>query len=312
MSGIEELRQRVVDAEERFGVINQQQAKYSARLISLMNAVEGRILEQQDEIGQQTAAIERGSQENEQLRAMLHSLLKAIEAGSRDVLADAMQQLDQKASALVGEQPSEPEATPEPEPEPVLEIEAETDAPAETASEDGSGEDGSGEDGSGGDIFAEPDAAAPAINGGEEEAAMTPQYEDVAPEVIAAEAEVEEPLPAGIDIPGTDIPGTDITGEEGDSTPPYEDVAPEVITAEAEAEIEMEAETEANPMESGSLTDIMDRVSKLVEESGEDFGMDAGENQQPETAESEEASGDTGDDSGDDAGAGEEKTAAAS
>ena len=50
LSGIEELRQRVMDAEQRFGLNDAQRAKYSERLIVLMNAVEGRIREQQDQI----------------------------------------------------------------------------------------------------------------------------------------------------------------------------------------------------------------------------------------------------------------------
>ena len=59
MSGIEELRQRVMDAEERFGLNDAQHAKYRKRLIVSMNVVEGRIREQQDQIDQQAAAIEK-------------------------------------------------------------------------------------------------------------------------------------------------------------------------------------------------------------------------------------------------------------
>ncbi len=46
MSGIEELRQRVMDAEERFDLNDSQHAKYRERLIVSMNVVEGRIREQ--------------------------------------------------------------------------------------------------------------------------------------------------------------------------------------------------------------------------------------------------------------------------
>lgn len=136
MTGIEELRQRVTDAEERFGLIDAQRAKYSERLIVLMNAIEARIHEQQDEIekqaeiiakheaevavqqakidGQGTAIAQQAGEieklktagadkheENEQLRTMLHSLLQAIESGGRDGLAEVMQELDRKASVLV-------------------------------------------------------------------------------------------------------------------------------------------------------------------------------------------------------------------
>ena len=43
MSGIEELRERVMDAENRFGSNDAERAGYSERLIAMMNAVEGRI-----------------------------------------------------------------------------------------------------------------------------------------------------------------------------------------------------------------------------------------------------------------------------
>ncbi len=130
MSGIEDLRQRTMAAEKRFCLINETHAKYSERLISLMNAVESRILEQRDEIARHssahehyTAKIEHSEQDNEQLRTMLHSLLQAIEAGSQDKLAEAMQLLDQKASELVGaavEDAAEPAAESEGSVEEVL------------------------------------------------------------------------------------------------------------------------------------------------------------------------------------------------
>ena len=59
MSGIEELRQRVSDAEERFGLFNEQHTKYSGRLIGLMNAVEERIRDQQGEIERQKSTIDQ-------------------------------------------------------------------------------------------------------------------------------------------------------------------------------------------------------------------------------------------------------------
>ncbi len=43
MRGIKELRQRVLAAEERFGLNDVQRAAYSERLVDLMNGIEGRI-----------------------------------------------------------------------------------------------------------------------------------------------------------------------------------------------------------------------------------------------------------------------------
>ncbi len=170
MNDIEELRQRVVDAEERFGLIDEQRAKYSERLILLMDAIEGRIHEQQGAIDRHAAIIEkyeseaadqqsridgqaaeiaqhageveklkaaaaRKDEENEQLRAMLHSLLQAIEAGGGNGLADTLQTLYRKVSALASTVAAEEsEAEPEPEPKPESGIEA-PEAAMETAAE---------------------------------------------------------------------------------------------------------------------------------------------------------------------------------
>lgn len=136
MSGIEELRERVMDAEKCFGSNDAQRVEYSERLMVMMNAVEGRIREQQDENAQQAAKIEThevevaaqrakidaqrtaiaqqaeeiekletasvgSGAENEQLRDMLHDLLQAIESSGHDGLTETMQQLDRKVSTLV-------------------------------------------------------------------------------------------------------------------------------------------------------------------------------------------------------------------
>ena len=229
MNGIEELRQRVLDAEERFGRFNEQHVTAGGRLIDLMNAVEARIRDQQGEIERQKSAIDRHrteietqkakidghgtaiaqqaeeiekfkasaaheAEENEQLRTMLHSLLQASEAGSRDVLAEAMMQLDSKVSVLMGD--GAPEAVAEPEG-------PATEEPAEIAAE-----------------VQEPVAEEP-----------------VAEEPVEPVSEIEEPITQEPD---------EITTEE----PAVEDV------------VEPVAETAAP----GSLDEIMGRVSKLVQE----------------------------------------------
>ena len=123
MTGIEELRERVLQAEQRFGVLDEQDANYSERLIALMNAIEGRFREQQSEIEQQAEEIgrqgkelaglsgrlNRTAEENEQLRGMLLSLLTAIEGGRRDSLAETMRELDCTVSALLQGSPQDGE-----------------------------------------------------------------------------------------------------------------------------------------------------------------------------------------------------------
>lgn len=124
MTGIEDLRERVLQAEQRFGVLDEQDANYSERLIALMNAIEGRFREQQSEIEQQAEEIgrqgkelaglsgrlNRTAEENEQLRGMLLSLLTAIEGGRHDSLAETMRELDCTVSALLQGSPQEAES----------------------------------------------------------------------------------------------------------------------------------------------------------------------------------------------------------
>ncbi len=145
MSGIEELRDRVTDAVAHFGQINEQRATYGQRLVDLMNTIEGRIRDQLREIEEHKAKIAhhiaemesqssefgRIDRENEQLHAMLHALLQAMEAGGCDSLAESLQELEQKASALTDDiAPVAPVA--EEIAEPVAEIEdAIVEAPSE-------------------------------------------------------------------------------------------------------------------------------------------------------------------------------------
>ncbi len=286
MSGIEELRQRVLDAEERFGLFNEQRAKYSGCLIGLMNTVEERIRDQQGEIERQNSAIDRHraeietqmakidgqdtaiarqaeeieklkasaackAEENEQLRTMLHSLLQAIEAGSRDVLAEIMVQLDSKVSVLMDG--GTPEAVAEPE-EPA-EIAAGTEEPvaeepAESVSEN---EEPAAEEPT---TEAEPVATKGAIATG-----------DILDTPEVAEDSAEDPMAAS---------------EEPTAEEPVEPVAEAGEPAAGDV-VEPAAEV-AESAAPGSLDEIMERVSKLVQET--DAVIAAPE---PATAESDAA-----------------------
>lgn len=107
MSYIEELRQRVETAERRFGLIDEQQRRYSERLITLMNALESAQEERQAEATSHQARIVELERENGELRGMLHALLLGVEAGSRDTLADTLRDLDARLSGMVPSAPSE-------------------------------------------------------------------------------------------------------------------------------------------------------------------------------------------------------------
>ncbi len=264
MSGIEELRERVMDAEKRFGSKNAERAGYSERLAAMMNAVEGRICEQQDEIAQQAATIEKHDieaaaqrakidsqrtaidqqageieklktagvgtgEENEELRDMLHALLQAIESSGRDGLAEAMQELDRKASALVDAAAEAPVAESAAEES----IEPADEAPANAA------------------IAVGPGSIAPL-----EEA-------DEADEAEIETATIVEPALEEIAEPVTEAPEETALAATLEAGP---EVAPE-FTAETAAEIaaEISAGNRDDPP-GGSLDEIMERVSRLVEE----------------------------------------------
>jgi hypothetical protein len=310
MSGIEELRQRVSDAEERFGLFNEQHVKAGGRLIGLMNAVEERIRDQQGEIERQESAIERHraeietqnakidgygtaiaqqageiekfkaaaaqeAEENEQLRTMLDSLLQASEAGSRDVLAEAMMQLDSKVSDLMDD--CAPEAVAEPEePDEIEEPAAEepiTEEPAEIAAEV---EEPIAEEP---DEFAaeiaEPAAEEPDEIPAEVEESATEEPAEIAAEVEEPAAEAELVAAEGAIATGDILDILEVTENSAEdpmaasNAPAPEAVAPEPVAEEPVAEepaaedvIEPAAETAAP----GSLDEIMERVSKLVQE----------------------------------------------
>ena len=256
MNGIEDLRERVTDAVAHFGQINEQRATYSQRLLDLMNTIEGRIRDQLREIEEhkakiahhiaemesQSSEVGRIDRENEQLRAMLHALLQAIEAGGYDSLAETLQELEQKASALTdGTAPAAPVA--EEIAEPVAEIEdAIVEAPGE-----------------------EPDDAAEAARVEEIAEPLAEAEEDLAEAPAEVEeAAAEEPVLAdGAIAPGDVLDSAEIAEEpEAEIAAATEAPAAEEPEAPA-AEAEEPAPGDAG---SGSLDEIMARVSKLVEE----------------------------------------------
>lgn len=117
MIGIEELSARVAEAEQRFGLIGEEHAKYSARLVSLLDTVESRLREQEAKVLQQAEANaalqderDEARSENEQLRDMLLSLLRAVENGGRDHVMQTMQTLETRVSGLVTTNPPEAQA----------------------------------------------------------------------------------------------------------------------------------------------------------------------------------------------------------
>jgi hypothetical protein len=106
MSDIEQLRQRVEAAERHFGTIGEQQGKYSARLIQLMDRIEQRGADREIELSRCLGELQQLRRDHDQVKAMLQTLLRAIEAGGGEALMAALHEMDRKASALVGEGPA--------------------------------------------------------------------------------------------------------------------------------------------------------------------------------------------------------------
>lgn len=99
MSEINDLRERVEAAEARFGLIDEQQRHYSDRVIGLIETIEAQLATARSEIENQIAENQRLNQENEELRGMLHSVLRSIE---EKTFTRTLQNLEAKVSALVG------------------------------------------------------------------------------------------------------------------------------------------------------------------------------------------------------------------
>ncbi|RMD63417.1 MAG: hypothetical protein D6826_04990 [Alphaproteobacteria bacterium] len=281
MPGIEELRQRVEEAERRFGLIEEERLRYSERLIGLMNAIETRLQAQNAEIERlrrevadreaQIAAraheMAHHAEENEQLREMLHGLLQAIEAGTRDALMETIQEMDRTVSALVAPAEEEDAAAQAPETRPEAETELvpqpEGDASAIAKPEPGpepAHEPGPEASDSGGEeaAAAEEDVIEEAC---EEVAAEVP--EDVAARMLEDSASQR---PEASDASGTPGAAHAPVGEEGEEPAPHCNGDESGDDSNADAGNDADEET-ATPG-AVSLDAIMQRVQALVEEPG--------------------------------------------
>lgn len=160
MSDFEELRKRVQAAEQQFAAIAQQRRDYGQRLMDMIALHERNLAQTESRMAalraeaeearalarQREEELQRVSGENEQLRQMLHSLLRAIESGRSNEFDDTMRELDRRISAMVEAQsdsagsqdaaapreaaPEPPQPTPEP-PQPAPEAGVMADFPVE-------------------------------------------------------------------------------------------------------------------------------------------------------------------------------------
>lgn len=268
MSYIEELRQRVESAERRFGLIDEQERRYSERLIGLMNAIEAAQTEKQTEAASHAARIAELERENGELRGMLHALLLGVEAGSRDTLAGTLRDLDSRLSWLLGTAPVPVTQDAVGLDTVLLGAEIEDTVAVEDAELDAAGEAPE-------DAEIEPETLAD-----DEPMAEEPVTEEVAAEETAAEdALAEEPLPedaleedavAAAQQAVAALVGEDVVTEED---PADAAVFDEMVTEPAaeitldEAADEMAAETAAEEHHGGMpASPVAEMIVRLAEE----------------------------------------------
>lgn len=256
MSDIDDLRRRVSEAEQRFGYVNEECSQYSERVVALIKTLEERLRAQRS-INERHAAevsalesklaakqeeVERKSRDNEQLRGMLHSLLQAIESGGRHSVTEAMRELDRKISGLVGGTDDLPAAS-IPTAEPAGEArpaDLGDDPWPEAAGGDFEAETAAFETPTG-ESFDRPETAVKSLG------LTSSAFEDVEPETLVAEALADD----SAEIPsGPDEAQSPIAASADDAASPRAG----------------ETEPDPAPESSGSLSDIMARVSRLVRE----------------------------------------------
>ncbi len=109
MINIDELRQRVSDAERRFGLIDERQKAYSARLDGMIEAVDSRQHDSDAKLRETEAALRQAKDDNEQLRSLLHQLLTTIDGANRDHLKTPISELTQRLEAATAASPPTPQ-----------------------------------------------------------------------------------------------------------------------------------------------------------------------------------------------------------
>lgn len=278
MSYIEELRKRVESAEQRFGLIDEQQRRYSERLITLMNALETARGEQQAEAQSAQARIAELVRENGELRGMLHALLLGVEAGSRDSLADTLRNLDARLTTMLGAASSVPEpasAAPADEEAPALDtIDLAAGIEESAVIEDDSAAEAIEDEPAAAEPVAE-DPSAPAadvIEGALTDETVAADEGGGEDAVTAAEQAVaaligtgpEGGAPDEMDMELDDAAGAAETAAVDEPAPGDETVFEEAPAETAEQEIEMEIEAGAH--EAAAASPVGEMIERLAEE----------------------------------------------
>ena len=255
MSYIDELRERFLSAEERFGRINEAGKEYRERLMGLMSRIEEEIRCRRDVERQQAQEIERLSVENEELRTMLMSLLQAVESGDPNSLDGTLGEMDTKVAALIGEGQGAPVA-------------------AEPAADDDDADDDHADDG---EDDGEADEDIPVFSAGDMMAddAEDSLFEDDPADVPLGEDTLPENAFAGEDDPmaiaeddAVDSADEDMTAELADAETVAEDDASETDTAAEAEDSDAVASDDSGKLSASEIADFFGADSA---ETGEDL-----------------------------------------
>lgn len=292
MSEINDLRERVEAAEQRFGLIDEQQRHYSARVIGLIETIEAQLAAARGEIEKQIAENLRLAQDNEELRRMLHSVLRSIE---EKTFTSTLQDLESRVSALVastGAAMGTAPATAQPvtmpiagDSEEIAPADAVIEAEGPAADEDAMIFEAAGNEPEA-EIAEEADVGEPATT--EEEAFDGAGFDDVAEEEIAAElddapADEAEPAEEAAADPETADEHAEepaaaeedpaAAGEEEDlfaamsemnaEDPAFAEAAAGSDEPEAEADAEPEAEAETD-VEAAEVSEVQSAAAEAV------------------------------------------------
>ncbi|MEO3428055.1 hypothetical protein AAFN88_04310 [Pelagibius sp. CAU 1746] len=251
MTEINDLRERVEAAEQRFGLMDEQQRHYSERVIGLIETIEAQLAAARSEIESQIAENQRLSQENEELRGMLHSVLQSIE---QKTFTETLQNLESRVCALVegaGARTAGAAAPETVQEEEAPDLEApDLEAPdleAVVEPEEPAGEEAE----SPLIIEAAPDEEAEAEAAEMFETTDEASAEDAAAEDMTAEEMADDDVTgddmAGDDMAGDDVAGDDMAGDDvaGDDVATGETMAEEAVAEAAPGEADMEGAAEA-------------------------------------------------------------------
>ena len=101
MSDFDQLLTRIDEAKKRLGVVDDGHAQQFESLKGRLSAVKDGLVRTQGELEEQNQELARLTRENEQLRAMLHKLLLAIESSYGERLKDILHDIEGQIITLV-------------------------------------------------------------------------------------------------------------------------------------------------------------------------------------------------------------------